>query len=621
MIITRNQIAKYLRIENISDKELCFVFNSIGLEIIGFRTVSNVGLEWAYVENLEPIAGTEHLSWVSLRLLNKKNVHVVCGANNVKAGHLVLYAPVGSTIASGLTLQSKMIKDHLSAGMICSLAELGVTADSLLPSEQDGIFTLAADNPWCPWTKTGAQTILASFQDTVFELELPLNRSDCLSLIQIVQELSRYLNIPAEIPPIENNFKASSFSPAAFVELPSSVKNDVVGLTAVSIGIDHTMYLFADWVGMRFCDIALPLSNPWVLIEQLLMLETGYPIMILPAANTKKAPAWCVKKIIAAPNTQNYLYQINDLTSQKTYILGEATPLPLASDKKALLVIVLVKPSLMRIQQKLTNQYSGLFVTRAIKPVSPGFAFQSIWYFMKQYSQFKPKILQVQHYLKDTSGAPQIPLSTQQINDFLGTTWSTDLICEQLRKLNFKVMIKKPDDLFMVTPPLYRQDITMKADVCEELVRAIKLVNLPTSNYSDIAHLLKQQQHDDQLAMQLNSIKHLFINSGFYQIENYNLVASNENQFFNFFNAHNKHVVNNPLTKKRSEMRTTLIPALLQTAQYNNHRKILNTKLFSINILHNSTNQIEFNQHIAFGVQDFVWQNSLRQNIPGSYYL
>src|SRR5688572_25266527 len=52
---------------------------------------------------------------------------VVCGGPNVAAGQRIAYAPVGTTLPNGVTLERRAIRGVESSGMICGEDELGLT--------------------------------------------------------------------------------------------------------------------------------------------------------------------------------------------------------------------------------------------------------------------------------------------------------------------------------------------------------------------------------------------------------------------------------------------------------------------------------------------------------------
>ena len=69
----------------------------------------------------------DKLKLAAVDLGGGKSVTVVCGAPNCRPGITVPYAPVGTTLPGGLTLEPKTIRGILSEGMLCSEEELGLS--------------------------------------------------------------------------------------------------------------------------------------------------------------------------------------------------------------------------------------------------------------------------------------------------------------------------------------------------------------------------------------------------------------------------------------------------------------------------------------------------------------
>ena len=94
---------------------------------------------------------------------------VVCGAPNVRAGKFYPFAPTGTTLPGGLTIQKRKIRGHTSNGMLCSARELG------LGEEHDGIMELDVDvAPGTPFLKA------VSVGDTRLVVDVLPNRPDLL---------------------------------------------------------------------------------------------------------------------------------------------------------------------------------------------------------------------------------------------------------------------------------------------------------------------------------------------------------------------------------------------------------------------------------------------------------
>ena len=105
--------------------------------------------------------------------------HVVCGAPNVAAGKKYPFAPVGSKLPGGLTLEKRKIRGEVSEGMLCSARELG------LGQEHDGILELETDA--APGTSFLAVTDVA---DDRLVVDVTPNRPDLLGHKGVARELA-----------------------------------------------------------------------------------------------------------------------------------------------------------------------------------------------------------------------------------------------------------------------------------------------------------------------------------------------------------------------------------------------------------------------------------------------
>ncbi|MCK6460758.1 MAG: phenylalanine--tRNA ligase subunit beta, partial [Planctomycetes bacterium] len=82
----------------------------------------------------------EKLSLVTVES-GKGPIEVVCGAPNVKQGQKICFAGAGVTLPNGLTLEKRKIRGFVSAGMVLSERELG------LSEEHEGILVLDTGAP------------------------------------------------------------------------------------------------------------------------------------------------------------------------------------------------------------------------------------------------------------------------------------------------------------------------------------------------------------------------------------------------------------------------------------------------------------------------------------------
>ncbi len=133
----------------------------------------------ARVVSAEPHPNADKLR-VCLVDTGKERVQVVCGAPNARAGMLGVFAPPGATIPeSGMVLKQSTIRGVPSNGMLCSPAELGLSADHAGIIELDG--DLPVGRPFAA---------VLGLDDPVLDIKVTPNRGDCLGVRGIARDLA-----------------------------------------------------------------------------------------------------------------------------------------------------------------------------------------------------------------------------------------------------------------------------------------------------------------------------------------------------------------------------------------------------------------------------------------------
>jgi phenylalanyl-tRNA synthetase beta chain len=104
---------------------------------------------------------------------------IVCGAGNFADGDLVVVALPGAVLPGGFAISARRTYGHVSDGMICSARELGLGEDHL------GILVLPPD------LRVGADAVeVLELHDTVLDLETTTDRGYQMSVRGIARELS-----------------------------------------------------------------------------------------------------------------------------------------------------------------------------------------------------------------------------------------------------------------------------------------------------------------------------------------------------------------------------------------------------------------------------------------------
>ena len=132
------------------------------------------GVVVGHVLTREKHPNADKLSVCSVDIGAEEPVQIVCGAANVRAGIHVPVATVGAVLpAVDLTIKAGELRGVASNGMICSLSELGLTAES------SGIAVLEDTAKEVPAVGTPVAALFG-LDDTVLELAITANRPDGL---------------------------------------------------------------------------------------------------------------------------------------------------------------------------------------------------------------------------------------------------------------------------------------------------------------------------------------------------------------------------------------------------------------------------------------------------------
>jgi phenylalanyl-tRNA synthetase beta chain len=196
-------------------------------------------------------------------------VQVVCGAPNARAGLVSVFSPPGTFIpGKNITLGVGTIRGVESRGMLCSAAELQISED------HEGILELPADAP------LGAAYVdWAGLGDPVIEINLTPNRPDCTGVHGIARDLAAAgmgtLQSPP-IKPIKGDFPCPVQVMVADPELcPGFALRLVRG---VRNGPSP------EWLQKRLTSIGLRPINALVDITNFMTFDRGRPLHVFDAA-------------------------------------------------------------------------------------------------------------------------------------------------------------------------------------------------------------------------------------------------------------------------------------------------------------------------------------------------
>jgi len=216
----------------------------------------------------EPQKNGKTINWCTVDVADANGTGepqgIVCGAHNFVEGDLVVVCLPGAVLPGDFAISARKTYGHLSAGMICSAAELGLGTD------HDGIIVLPAD---AGSPGDDAFDVLG-MDDPVIEFEINPDRAYALSLRGIAREAALGFGLPFADP-------ADRQTPAADDQGYPVVVNDAEGcpvfVARTVSDLDPTaqtpawMATRLEQAGMRPISLAVDVTN-------YVMLELGRPI-------------------------------------------------------------------------------------------------------------------------------------------------------------------------------------------------------------------------------------------------------------------------------------------------------------------------------------------------------
>jgi phenylalanyl-tRNA synthetase beta chain len=263
----------------VDPERLSRILTSIGLEVESMYQYEEIkgglsGLVIGEVLTTEKHPNADKLTLTKVNTGGAEPLQIVCGAPNVAAGQKVVVAPVGTTIypltGDPLTMKVAKIRSVESHGMICAEDEIG------LGTSHAGIMVLPAElKPGTP-----AADYFQPYTDIIYEIGLTPNRMDGMSHWGVARDVCAYLNhhdkkdIKPKLP-VTNGFKADNNSFPVSV----TVENNIgcprySGITIANVTIKAS----PKWLQQKIKAIGLRSINNIVDITNFIQHETGLPL-------------------------------------------------------------------------------------------------------------------------------------------------------------------------------------------------------------------------------------------------------------------------------------------------------------------------------------------------------
>ena len=568
MLVSLNEISKYVDISGLSKEEIASRLTFSGIEVEEIKTLSKAtSLVVGKVISCIPHPNSDHLHVCKVDIKDEI-LDIVCGAPNCKEGIKVIVAKVGAKLPGG-EIKAGEIRGYKSNGMLCALNELGVDPKYLKEEQIKGIEILSDD------FEVGDSDILhkLGLDDVILDLSLLANRSDCYSLFNVSREIGALFNRKVNILEAnddstyeEKEFKVDSLTPNCKEFSVKIVKGIEVKDSPA-------------WLKNCLRSEGIRTINNIVDLGNYIMLLTGQPIHMYDYDKLGKKELIVrsdINEKFTALDEKEYLIHEGDIcvtSSGKTMCLGGimgGLDSEVTNDTKNIVIEVanFNHASIRRTSSRLglVSDSSQRFV-KGINKDQVDYVLNLTTNLLKTISNVD-SISNIIKYDVLNHDKKLISCSVDYINNRLGTNFEYEKIKDILQLLYFK-FVESDGNKFIVEVPSFRIDVEGKADLSEEIIRYIGLDTIsPTLPFMEttVGGKSKDEQKEDVICSFLS-------NNGLYRVLTYTLVNKKMSESFKILNKSDGYVIKNPLTEDHKYVRTNLLPSLINCANYNlNHQ-------------------------------------------------
>ncbi len=564
MNISLNWLKEYVDID-VSVDELAHQMTMLGLEIEAVHAlgeeIQNVFV--GQITAIEPHPDADKLVVCKNDIGGEEPLTIVCGAKNMKVGDRVPTAVIGATLPGGFKIGRRKMRGIESQGMMCSGRELGLNDD------QSGLLILDADLPLGADIKP-----ILGLDDVVLEIEVTPNRGDWASMIGVAREIAALYNKPLRIPEVlvqESATKAAQLS-SVTIEAPDLCPR-YMGRVLENVKVGPS----PEWLCRRLVAAGQRPINNIVDITNFVLLETGHPlhafdynklgenrVVVRRAAEGETMVTLDDEKRMLTPD----MLVIADANRPQAVagVMGGADSEVGESTTRVFLESAYFLPASIR----KTSRQLGL-ISEASQHFQRGADPEMAVYAMERAAQLMQELAQatVAPGVLDEYPNPlevrEVQLRYARTNLLLGTTIAPEIQKSALEKLGFEILSSSETEC-TVRVPLRRHDVSMEADLIEEVARLYGYDNIAVS-------LPRARQNEAEFAPEekrLRALRHFLVGLGLTELYNWSFSSPEDVQRAQLpEDYHNMVALQNPLSEKHATMRSSLLPAVLNNVAYN----------------------------------------------------
>ena len=470
MFLSMNWISDFVDLSGLDKIKLINQFSLSTAEVendIFFKGSDLSGVVVAEIKSVENHPDSKKLHLLKVDAGEAELTDVVCGAPNVRVGMKTAFAKVGAKIGE-IEIAPRPLAGYMSYGMCCSEKEIGISDDN------SGIMEITDDIP----NGTDLKEVYA-IDDIIFEVDNKslTNRPDLWGHYGIAREFAALSG--RELKPLET-VDLSKYDNLSKVDMkiedPLCQRYSCLQVENIKRSVSPVdMRIRLYYCGMRAINFLADLTN-------YLMLEMGQP---MHAFDSRKVEKIRIKRFDKPFTFQTLDGAERNIDENTLMICNDNTPVAIAGimggldseivDDTTTLTLesaTFDAASIRKSTVRLSHRTDASM--RYEKCLDPEMTVTAIARFVNLLQKYDAESTVVSALTDDYAyhyDKVELNFSKSFVDKYTGIEISNDTIIKTLTSLGFTASVE--NDEFTVDVPSWRatKDVTMKADIIEEITR------------------------------------------------------------------------------------------------------------------------------------------------------
>ncbi|OON90823.1 MAG: phenylalanine--tRNA ligase subunit beta [Epulopiscium sp. Nele67-Bin002] len=555
-----------------------------GMTLSGSKVekIEELGKEITNVVAGKIIDVTKHPDADRLRVMktdigNGKVLQIVTAAQNVQLNDVVPVALNGATLADGLKIKSGKLRGIESQGMFCSVQELGFTPSQIPSAPEDGVYIfntpIILGECVKPYFGLGEQVV---------EYEITSNRPDCFSILGIAREAAATFELKFNYPKIELKEIDEDVASMATIDI---IEPELCPRYAAKIIKNVKVGPSPKWLQDRLTSVGLRPINNIVDITNYILLEFGQPMHAFDY-DKLKGHQINVRKANAGETMVTLLGDEIELDDTMLVIADKTSPIALAGIMggeyskvtEETKVILLECATFDGYSIRQTSKKLGILSDSSKKFVK-GLDPNTITDAIERAAQLI-NITGAGDVLKGTIDVYPLkrePLTISYDVDWINAFLGLDLFKSEMEEIFMRLGFEVDMLLNTVTIPTFRPDITIAADLAEEIARIYGYDKIPATLENATPTIGGKSSRQ----LSIDKIKDCLRMCGIYGALTYTIDSP---KIFDKLNIEDTNAIkiSNPLGEDFSILRTTTLNGMLNALSTNYNRRNLDVALYEI---------------------------------------